>query len=217
MQTIEKLYTKKASFYHKFFIDTLGYGKGLNSFFENYNYLKQHIKILDAGCGTGLLTRILSDIAKKENFEGIKYHGFDLTQAMLDLFKQWIPKGNDKTISLKKADVLLLDEQLPEDWQNYDLIVSSAMLEYIPKNKIRQAIRNLCRLLKDDGTILIFITKKNLLMRLLIKMWWKANIYDQAEIREVLLDSGFKKVIFKNFPSPYWHLNIWGFIIEAKK
>lgn len=217
MQEIEKIYTKKASFYHKFFIDFLGYGKGLKHFFGKYNYLKQNIKILDAGCGTGLLTRILTEIANKEKLEGIKYHGFDLTQTMLDLFKQWIPKGRDKSISLKKANVLLLDEQLPKDWQNYDLIVSSAMLEYIPKNKVREAIRNLNKLLKDDGTILIFITKKNLLMRLLIKMWWKATMYDKNEIEQVLLDSGFKKVIFKKFLSPYWHLNLWGFIIEAKK
>ena len=217
MKAIEKLYTKKASFYHKFFIDILGCGKGIKKFFENYNYLKPNTKILDAGCGTGILTRILTEIAKKKKLDGIKYYGFDLTQAMLDLFKQWISKGNDKNISLKKADVLLLDEQLPKDWQNYDLIVSSAMLEYIPKDKIRQAIRNLGNLLKDDGTILIFITKKNLLMRLLIKMWWKANMYEKDEIKEVLLDAGFKQVIFKKFLSPYRHLNHWGFIIEAKK
>jgi cyclopropane fatty-acyl-phospholipid synthase-like methyltransferase len=217
MQAIEKLYTKKASFYHRFFIDILGYGKGLKKFFGNNNYLNQNIKILDAGCGDGLITRILTEIAEKEKLEGIKYHGFDLTQAMLDLFKQWIPKENDKTISLKKADVLRLDEQLPKDWQNYDLIVSSAMLEYIPKNKIRQAIRNLSNLLNDDGTILIFITKKNLSMRLLINMWWRANMYNKNEIKQVVLDSGFKKVIFKSFLSPYWHLNHWGLIIEAKK
>ncbi|HIG95454.1 TPA: class I SAM-dependent methyltransferase [Candidatus Woesearchaeota archaeon] len=217
MKTIEQLYTKKTSFYHHFFIDALGYGKGLEKFFENYSYLKENIKILDAGCGTGIIIRILTEIAKKKKLDGIKYYGFDLTQAMLDLFKKWISKGNDKNITFKKADVLLLDEQLPKDWQNYDLIVSSAMLEYIPKDKIRQAIRNLGSLLKKDGTILIFITKRNLIMRLLIKMWWKANMYEKDEIKQVLIDSGFRKIIFKNFLFPYWHLNHWGFIIEAKK
>lgn len=217
MQKIEELYTEKASFYHRFFIDILGYGNGLKNFFERHNYLKENTKILDAGCGTGLLTRVLTGIAKKEKFEGIKYHGFDLTQAMLDLFKQWIPKGYDQTIMLQKADVLLLDEQLPKDWKDYDLIVSSAMLEYIPKPKISQAIRNLSNLLKEDGTILIFITKRNLLMRLLIKIWWKANMYDKNEIKQVLIEAGFKEVNFKKFLFPYWHLNSWGFIIEAKK
>jgi cyclopropane fatty-acyl-phospholipid synthase-like methyltransferase len=91
------------------------------------------------------------------------------------------------------------------------------MLEYIPKPKINQAIRNLSDLLKEDGTILIFITKRNLFMRLLIKMWWKANMYDKAEIMEVLTEAGFQEVNFKKFLFPYWHLNIWGFIIEAKK
>jgi cyclopropane fatty-acyl-phospholipid synthase-like methyltransferase len=160
---------------------------------------------------------VLTGIAKKEKFKDIKYHGFDLTQAMLNLFKQWIPKGYDQTIMLQKADVLLLDEQLPKDWKNYDLIVSSAMLEYIPKPKISQAIHNVKSLLKEDGTILIFITRKNLIMRLLIKIWWKANMYDKNEIKHVLIKAGFKEVNFKKFLFPYWYLNSWGFIIEAKK
>lgn len=217
MQVIEKLYTKKASFYHKLFIDFLGYQKGLKNFFVNNDYLKPNIKVLDAGCGSGIITRVLTGIAKKKKLKGIQYHGFDLTQAMLDLFKQWISRGNDKNISLTKADVLFLDKQLPEDWQNYDLIVSSAMLEYIPKNKVRQAVSNLGDRLKSNGTILIFITKRNLLMRLLINMWWKANMYEKDEIRQVLSDSGFREVTFKKFLFPYWHLNQWGFIIEAKK
>lgn len=217
MKKIEGLYTEKASFYDRFFVDILGYKNGLKIFFENYNYLKDNFKILDAGCGTGLLIRVLTGIAKKEKFKDIEYHGFDLTQAMLDLFKQWIPKGYGQTIMLQKADVLLLDEQLPKDWKNYDLIVSSAMLEYIPKPKISQAIRNVKSLLKEDGTILIFITRKNLIMRLLIKIWWKANMYDKNEIKHVLIEAGFKEVNFKKFLFPYWYLNSWGFIIEAKK
>jgi cyclopropane fatty-acyl-phospholipid synthase-like methyltransferase len=217
MKKIEGLYTEKASFYDRFFIDILGYRNGLKIFFENYSYLKDNFKILDAGCGTGLLIRVLTGIAKKEKFKDIKYHGFDLTQAMLNLFKQWIPKGYDQTIMLQKADVLLLDEQLPKDWKNYDLIVSSAMLEYIPKPKISQAIHNVKSLLKEDGTILIFITRKNLIMRLLIKIWWKANMYDKNEIKHVLIKAGFKEVNFKKFLFPYWYLNSWGFIIEAKK
>jgi cyclopropane fatty-acyl-phospholipid synthase-like methyltransferase len=217
MKKIEGLYTEKASFYDRFFVDILGYRNGLKIFFENYSYLKDNFKILDAGCGTGLLIRVLTGIAKKEKFKDIKYHGFDLTQAMLNLFKQWIPKGYDQTIMLQKADVLLLDEQLPKDWKNYDLIVSSAMLEYIPKPKISQAIHNVKSLLKEDGTILIFITRKNLIMRLLIKIWWKANMYDKNEIKHVLIKAGFKEVNFKKFLFPYWYLNSWGFIIEAKK
>lgn len=117
MTEIEQLYTKKASFYHRFFIDILGYGNGIKKFLTNYNYLKPNIKILDAGCRTGLLTRIFTGIAKRKSLNGIEYHGFDLTQAMLNLFKQWILKNDEKSISLKKADVLELDERLPNDFR----------------------------------------------------------------------------------------------------
>jgi SAM-dependent methyltransferase len=175
------------------------------------------MKILDAACGTGLITRIIIEIAKKKRCSGIEYHGFDLTQAMLDLFQCWIAARNERNISIKKADVLILGGQLPRDWGNYDLIVSSAMLEYIPKENIQQAIGNLGNFLKDDGTFLIFITKKNLLMRFLIKWWWKANMYEKNEIQRILLASGFSKISFIDFVFAYGHLNHWGLIIEAKK
>jgi cyclopropane fatty-acyl-phospholipid synthase-like methyltransferase len=217
MKNPEELYTKKAPFYHRLFINILKYGEGLRSFFRNNHYQKKGMKILDAGCGTGIVSRMLYEIAQEDNLQGIKYHGFDITKAMLFLFKKWIALEKVKNISLEKADVLQLNKQLPSSWNNYDLIVSSAMLEYLPKNKIAKAIQGLSTRLKEDGTILIFITKKNFLMNLLIKIWWKANMYEEQEIKDILSNSGLKNVTFKKFPISHWYLNTWGFVIEAKK
>lgn len=216
MNKAEELYTKKASLYHCFFIQLLQYENGLEKFFETNQCLKQNDKVLDAGCGSGVLTKVLSEIAKSQKLVGISFHGFDLTQAMLDLFEKWIT-GRNLDIELKKADVLKLDEQLPKEWKNYDLIVSSAMLEYIPKSEVKKAFRNLCNLLKDDGTFCLFITKKNPLMSLLIKWWWKANMYEKDEIKQILTEAGFKNIRFKKFLFPHNYLNHWGFSIEAKK
>lgn len=214
---IEKLYTKKAASYHGLFIDFLKYDKGLESFFDkNQDYIKTHFKILDAGCGTGIVTRVLYDIANKQKLKGITFHGFDLTQAMLDLFKQWMSTKKVRNISLKKADVLILKEQLPKEWKNYDLIVSSAMLEYIPKEKMKKALNNLREKLKDDGVFLLFITKNNFFNKIFINQLWQANMYEKEEIKKILLATDYKKITFKRFPFPYSYLNHWGFIIEAK-
>lgn len=212
----EELYTKKATLYRWFFIKFLRYKSGLKNFFETEQPLRQGSKVLDAGCGSGVLIKVLFSIARKRNMTGIHFYGFDLTRAMLDLFKEWIAKENAANITLKKADVLKADEQLPDDWRNYDLIISSAMLEYIPKSEIKEALRNLGSLLKPEGTFYLFITRKNFLMSMLIKRWWKANLYEKAEIKKVLQDSGFKEIRFKKFSFPYNYLNLWGFAIEAK-
>lgn len=215
--TVKELYTKKASLYQWFFIKFLKYENGLKNFFETNQYLKQNDKVLDAGCGSGVLIKVLFQNVKSQKLSGIRFYGFDLTPAMLNLFKEWIEIVKSDNITLKKADVLKLDDQLPDDWNNYDLIVSSAMLEYVPKSKVNKALCNLKSRLKTGGTFCLFITKKNLLMSLLIKKWWKANIYEKEEIRKILTEAGFKNIRFKKFPYPYTYLNLWGFAIEAKK
>lgn len=213
----EELYTNKATLYRWFFIKFLQYENGLRHFFEKRQYLKKGDKVLDAGCGSGVLIKVLYGIAKSRHLKDIRFHGFDITQTMLDVFKNWIDSEKPGNIKLKKADVLKTDEQLPDDWKNYDLIVSSAMLEYISKSEVKKAVLNLGDLLKPKGTFCLFITKKNLLMTLLIKWWWKANLYEKEEIREILTDAGFKNVRFKKFTFPYNYLNRWGFAIEAKR
>jgi ubiquinone/menaquinone biosynthesis C-methylase UbiE len=110
---VRTLYTKKARFYQWFFIDFLGWGKQLEAFFSNSNYLSPKLKILDAGCGTGIVTRILYSIAEQQRFRDIQFYAFDLTPAMSDVFSEWIAKQGIKNIELTQANVLILEEQLP--------------------------------------------------------------------------------------------------------
>jgi cyclopropane fatty-acyl-phospholipid synthase-like methyltransferase len=216
-KAVEKLYTEKASLYYWVFIKFFQYENGLRNFFKTNQYLRQNDKVLDAGCGSGVLIKVLYRVAKTHKLKGIRFHGFDLTQAMLDMFIKWIDIEKPNNITLKKANVLKLDDQLPDDWKNYDLIVSSAMLEYIPKSEVEKALHNLSKLMKEDGIFCLFITKKNFLMSLLIKWWWKANIYEKEEIRDKLKDAGFNDIRFRKFQFPYNYINCWGFAIEAKK
>ena len=165
---VQELYTKRALSYESLYVKRLGWGKELNAFFTNSNYLQPSLKILDAGCGTGVITRTLNKVAYEKGCENIVFHAFDLTPGMLDIFQKQISEEKGiYNVELQQADVLKLD-CLPENWDEYDLIISSALLEYIPNEQVSKALGNLKRLLKDGGKMLIFITRKNFVTNLLV-------------------------------------------------
>lgn len=172
-----------------------------------------NFKILDAGCGTGVITRALYQLAREKGYEGIEFHAFDLTQNMLEIFRQWITEQEANHIELKQADVLEIGV-LPPHWKEYDLIVSSTMLEYLSQNQVKDALTNLKKLLRNGGILLILITRRNRLTRWLAGMWWKTNTYEPREIQTLLRDAGFDRSNLVDF-SPWWSKFI--IVLEATK
>ena len=208
------MYTKRTLLYN-FFIHLVGYAQAIKKIFTQSDYLKPNMRIADAGCGTGLVTRILYRLAKNKKIS-IEFYGFDLTPAMLDQCKKWIKKNNVTNIILQQADVLK-PEQLPANWNNFDLVLVSGMLEHLKRERITEGIVNLKKLLKPGGTLFISICKRNWLAHWLIKKWWKAEIYTTKEIKTIMHKAGFFQFTFKGMPFPYGYLNSWVHIIEAKK
>lgn len=132
---------------------------------------------------------------------------------MLGIFQEWITRQAADNIELQRADVLEL-EPLPPHWKEYNLIISSTMLEYLPKDKVKNALTNLRRLLGNDGTFLVIITKRNFMTRWLAGKWWKTNLYDEQEIRALFHTADFNKIEFKKFPLRWSNFVM---VIEAKK
>lgn len=213
---VENLYSVRARLYNFLFVDFFRYSAALKKFFSKRMYLTSDMKILDAGCGTGAVTRAMHKITEQNSISGVTFHSFDLTRAMLDIFQRWINKQSVLNIELKKADILKPD-QLPNNWGKYDLIVSSAMLEHLKKGEILGALKNLRKLLDDEGIILVFITKQSFLMKWLVQFWWNANMYRKAEIRQVFEEANYESIKFRKFPFPYCYVNHWGYIVEARK
>jgi cyclopropane fatty-acyl-phospholipid synthase-like methyltransferase len=209
---VRKLYTDRGGLYQRLFVDFLGWGRELETFFRIAQYLSPGLKILDAGCGTGIITQVLYRLAQEKGYTGIQFHAFDLTQKMLEIFRQWIAAHGASQIEVAQADVLKLTN-LPAHWKDYDLIISATMLEYLPQNQVTDALTNMKQLLNHDGLLLIFMTRRHRLTRWLAGKWWKTKTYTERDLQTFVQNAGFAEIKLVDF-SPRWAKFIM--VLEAK-
>lgn len=213
-EALVRLFTQRTESYDKF-IRFVGYPQGLHAFFCRSSLLRSGLAILDAGCGSGALTLGLRHALSDRGLTPGRCQGFDLTPAMLERLRARLRAEAATTdVELKEADVLRLDT-LPADWNGYDLIVSASMLEYVPRDRLVEALSGLRARLGPTGRFVLFITKRNWLMRPLIGRWWGSHLYSAEEVRQALSQAGFATIAFHSFPRPFHHLDVWGHIAEA--
>jgi cyclopropane fatty-acyl-phospholipid synthase-like methyltransferase len=153
---------------------------------------------------------------RERGFQVSALHGFDLTPAMLEILRESLCSENIGGVELARANVLFL-EGLPASWRNYDLVVSASMLEYVPRDQFVGALTGLRGLLSDRGSLLLFITRDNWLMRPMIGAWWRSNLYTAEQLSESFTAAGFSAFTFRSFPLSYRYLATWGHIIEGHR
>lgn len=212
-----QLYTARTRSYLRF-VNAVAYPQGICAYFQQSEHLKSGLRVLDAGCGTGIATLALRRAMLNRQLKPGIIDCFDITSRMLAIFREKLEKQKEtiEGVEIVRADVLHL-EQLPEDWKDFDLIISAAMMEYLPGACLVDALSGLRSRLGNTGRIILFITRKNWLMRFLIGKWWKANCYEESELAEYFRLAGFSNITFSSFPFPYTHLSFWGHIVEARK
>jgi SAM-dependent methyltransferase len=208
------LYTHRTGLYQAM-IGLLRYPQGLARFFARAPFLRPELKVLDAGCGTGAATLALYAALAERGWQPAHVDAFDLTRSMLSRFREALQRASIAGVELAVADVQRLDT-LPAAWQDYDLIVSSAMLEYLPKAALPAALQGLRQRLRPEGTLVVFISRQSALMVPLIKKWWHAQLYGKTELRAAFQQAGFADVAFERFPFPYGYLNAWGHVVVAR-
>ena len=208
------LYSTRAANYTRL-IKLIGYERGLERIFSTSmaHSLKPGAKVLDAGCGAGAVTFALLGAFARQQISPARVDAFDLTPAMLARFQAKLHRDGVTGVRLHQADLFALSE-LPEDWRDYDLIVTSAMLEYVPKDRLAEGLRSLASRLSSGGQLLLFISRRSWFNRWAMERWWRANCYDRAEIRSALAAAGFRNIVFRHFPTPFRFLDSWGFAIE---
>lgn len=211
---IQAFFSQRAALYHNAVIRGMAYGWGLRVLLARGGYLHSGTRVLDAGCGTGALTRALVQIARRSGMDGITINAFDLTPAMLAHLRAWLAGNGVRNVDLHQANVRDLGA-LPTHWRGYDLIVSSAMLEYLSPTELVIALRALAGLLAPGATLLICITRRNALMRWLVGAWWRSRLYEREELEAIFREAGLA-MRFRRFPFPVSHMNLWGHVAEVR-
>jgi cyclopropane fatty-acyl-phospholipid synthase-like methyltransferase len=211
-----ELFTERHASYTRF-ICAVRYPQGLRAFFRASSLLyRPGLRVLEAGCGSGALTLALLDAAARRGTPLATLDAFDLTPAMLERLRAMLRRRGDTHVALTEADVLRLDD-LPAAWRGYDLVVTASMLEYVPRARFAEALAGLRERLCDGGRLVLFITRRNPLTRLVIGHWWESNLYTAPELAEAFQHAGFSRVTFPVFPLAARYLTLWGHIVEARR
>ena len=210
-----RLFTERPDVYARF-IRAMRYPQGLRAFWCASPLLRSGMRVLEAGCGTGALTFGVWEAAERRGIRLDAYDAFDLTPAMLDRLRASLRRRHVVGIRLAEANVLQLDA-LPADWRDYDLVVSASMLEYVPRDQFADALPGLRARLQEGGRLVLFVTRRNPLTRVLIGRWWQSNLYTAPELTEAFSAAGLSRVRFPGFPSAARYLAVWGHVVEAER
>ena len=109
--------------------------------------LKSGEKVLDVGCGTGSLTII----AKKKVGEKGEVTGLDLSSQMIERAKQKAEKY-DLNITFCEGSI----DNLEFSDSCFDVVISSWMFHHLPINIKKDGLKEIHRVLKNDGRFLFF-------------------------------------------------------------
>jgi len=121
---------------------------------------KDAIKILDAGCGSGLYS-----IAVLKNFPNAKIVAFDLNQEMTEKMKiNLVRLGYEDRAEVFVGNVI---ENINSE-RDFDLIITGGVLEYVD---IEKAVQNLARYVRNGGYFLNSPVRDNWLGKLLAKFF----------------------------------------------
>ena len=200
-----EFFSRRAAIYDFAFFKLSPFMPVARALLEDRRALTSNMKVLDAGAGTGLVTRVLYSLAREKGLSNIVFHAFDLTQAMLDVFQRWIDaEGAEDAISTRVQDVLHL-ETLPPTWSGYDLIVTSTMLEYVPPASLDKAVAGLLGLLKPGGKMIWLLSGRTLSMRFFVGWLWRSNLYSKSELDAVLAEGRGGECRISVSPAPLSH------------
>ena len=125
-----------------------GYGRSLDQYFDNHPLpVSRGAKILDAGCGTGLLTLAL---LRSIRFP-VAITALDLSSTSINAARKavYFSAGRKRDVTFAQGNLL----SLPFADDSLDLVVTSGALEYVP---LADGISEIARVIAPGGHLLHF-------------------------------------------------------------
>ncbi len=133
------------------------------------NYVKAGDKVLDVGCGNGRLGKSL-----KVKGKSIGYIGIDNSEKLIEQARRAY-----SDIKFEVADIL---EFGASNWalESFDVVFMNSVLNHFPKDKQTQVLRNVKKVLRPDG-------------KLLMVNW---NLWNINNLKSIWRNIPFVKIIF---------------------
>ena len=105
-------------------------------------YIKPGMRVLDAGCGEGILSVMMAKM-------GASVTGCDISKPNIEVCKKYADEEKVEGINFLLAD----SENLPFDDNSFDLVVSSHVLEHLPN--FDKGLNELMRVTKKSSVVAI--------------------------------------------------------------
>ena len=163
--TATKTEARAGSFYDRiarlydFSFKLNGYGRSLDQYLDGHPLpISRGARILDAGCGTGLLTLALT---RSVRFP-VNITALDLSARSIRAARRAVMqgKGRKRDVTFAQGNVL----SLPFADDAFDLVVTSGALEYVP---LADGFNELARVMTPGGHLLHFPIRPSLVSTIL--------------------------------------------------
>ena len=128
------------------FVTTLGgCGKSFQIKVMEHANIQNNERVLDVGCGSGTLVLLI-----KARHPECDVVGVDPDKKILNIARKKLVKNNVR-VDLIQA----FAEKLPFDDLSFDVVVSALTFHHLPTEIKKQALREIYRVLKSDGRLLL--------------------------------------------------------------
>jgi len=153
-----------------------GYGRSVERFLrENPLPLPVGARVLDAGCGTGLLTLALLRVLERP----ADITSIDLSMRSLQTARRAAEKlrpGPRHRVTFAQSNALAL----PFADETFDLVLTSGVLEYLP---LQEGLGELARVLAPGGH-LVFVPVRPSPLTLLLEVMFRFKAHPPREVEE---------------------------------
>jgi SAM-dependent methyltransferase len=175
-------YTTLAPVYDLLVLRLLFYERAVDSFIARLPFPRdQQLRVLDAGCGTGLYT-----FAVLKRFPRARVTAFDVNAAMLERLRgKLAARGLATSVRVESADV---SRPLRFGDERFDLVVAGGVLEHVDPGA---AVRNLAVSLAPDGTFLHAAIRDNVPGRF-AAWFWRCRPLSRSRMIAAFGDAGLR-------------------------